>query len=141
MKIHYLFYKMFFLLWMISLISVLFFGVMMDYAKEIPVGIFTYDLSLGCMVGSLLFGGLFWFAYYFIFGGYSRFYPLNNFQEFDILETKEETSLERFDILCEMPISVEILPVKGHIKRGKYNEKNFNLSYVSSYTCIRYYRL
>ena len=35
-------------------------------------------------------------------------------------ETKEETSLEKFDLLMDKPLSVEILPVKGHVKRGKY---------------------
>ncbi len=43
-------------------------------------------------------------------------------------ETKEETSLENFVVLSEMPISVEILPVKGHEKRGKYVSAHVHLN-------------
>ncbi len=47
-------------------------------------------------------------------------------------ETKEETSLRNFQPLSEMPISVEILPVRGHIKRGKYvsGHVHLNVTYL-----------
>lgn len=47
-------------------------------------------------------------------------------------ETKEETSLSKFDIVSDMPISVEVLPVKGHVKRGKYVSAHlhFNITYL-----------
>ena len=47
-------------------------------------------------------------------------------------ETKEETSLEKFSSIQDMPISVEILPVKSHIKRGKYvpAHLHLNVTYV-----------
>ena len=35
-------------------------------------------------------------------------------------EAREETSLEKFNVIQEMPISVEILPVKNHVRKGKY---------------------
>ena len=34
-------------------------------------------------------------------------------------ETREETSLQNFNVINNMPISVEILPVKSHIRKGK----------------------
>lgn len=43
-------------------------------------------------------------------------------------ETREETSLENFEPLKETPISVEILPVKGHIKNGKYVSGHLHLN-------------
>ena len=43
-------------------------------------------------------------------------------------ETVEETSIEKFKVLSEMPISVEILPVKGHVKRGKYVSAHLHLN-------------
>lgn len=43
-------------------------------------------------------------------------------------ETKEETSLKNFVALSDMPISVEILPVKGHVKRGKYVSAHVHLN-------------
>lgn len=47
-------------------------------------------------------------------------------------ETKEETSLERFKIVCKMPISVEILPVKGHVRKGNYvpAHQHLNITYL-----------
>ena len=43
-------------------------------------------------------------------------------------ETREETSLKNFRVVSNMPISVEILPVKGHIKRGKYVSAHTHLN-------------
>lgn len=43
-------------------------------------------------------------------------------------ETKEETSLEKFNVLSEMPISVEILPVKSHVRKGKYVPAHLHLN-------------
>ena len=43
-------------------------------------------------------------------------------------ETKEETSLKRFKVLSDMPISVEILPVKSHIRKGKYVSAHTHLN-------------
>ena len=43
-------------------------------------------------------------------------------------ETKEETSLEKFNVLNEMPISVEILPSKSYIRRGKYVSAHLDLN-------------
>ena len=47
-------------------------------------------------------------------------------------ETKEETSLKNFTVLGKMPISVEILPVKGHERRGKYvsSHTHLNITYL-----------
>ena len=47
-------------------------------------------------------------------------------------ETKEETSLERFKVVNVMPISVEILPVKSHIRKGKYvsAHQHLNVTYL-----------
>jgi len=47
-------------------------------------------------------------------------------------ETKEETSLERFSIIKETPISVEILPVKSHIRKGIYvpAHQHLNITYL-----------
>ena len=43
-------------------------------------------------------------------------------------ETKEETSLKNFKLLQDTPISVEILPVRGHIKKGKYVSGHLHLN-------------
>lgn len=43
-------------------------------------------------------------------------------------ETREETSLKDFISLSDEPISVEILPVKGHIKRGEYVSAHMHLN-------------
>ena len=43
-------------------------------------------------------------------------------------ETREETSLKNFISLSDEPISVEILPVKGHIKRGEYVSAHMHLN-------------
>lgn len=47
-------------------------------------------------------------------------------------ETQEETSLKNFKVVDEMPISVEILPVKSHIRKGKYVpcHTHFNVTYL-----------
>ena len=47
-------------------------------------------------------------------------------------ETKEETSLENFDVVSIKPISVEILPVKSHYKKGKYvpAHQHLNVTYL-----------
>ena len=47
-------------------------------------------------------------------------------------ETKEETSLNKFKVLSEMPISVEILPVKSHVRKGKYvpAHQHINITYL-----------
>lgn len=43
-------------------------------------------------------------------------------------ETNEETSLDHFELLMEQPLSVEILPVKGHVKHGKYVSGHLHLN-------------
>ena len=47
-------------------------------------------------------------------------------------ETKEETSLKNFKSLLDGPVSVEALPVKGHVKRGEYisAHTHFNVAYL-----------
>lgn len=47
-------------------------------------------------------------------------------------ETKEETSLTNFKILSELPISVEILPVKSHVRKGKFvsAHQHLNITYL-----------
>jgi len=47
-------------------------------------------------------------------------------------ETKEETSLTKFDVVSEVPISIEILPVKSHVRKGKYVpcHVHFNITYL-----------
>lgn len=47
-------------------------------------------------------------------------------------ETKEETSLEKFNVVSDMPISVEILPVKSHVRKGKYisAHQHLNVTYL-----------
>ena len=47
-------------------------------------------------------------------------------------ETREETSLSRINVVSEMPISVEILPVKSHVKKDKYvpAHQHFNITYL-----------
>ncbi|MBQ3158446.1 MAG: NUDIX hydrolase [Clostridia bacterium] len=43
-------------------------------------------------------------------------------------ETSEETSLKHFTPINEMPISIEVLPVWGHVKRGKYVSAHTHLN-------------
>ena len=43
-------------------------------------------------------------------------------------EAAEETSISNFKVIGDMPISVEILPVKSHIKRGKYVAAHLHLN-------------
>lgn len=47
-------------------------------------------------------------------------------------ETKEETSLKNFVAVSEKPISIEILPVRGHEKRGRYvpAHTHLNITYL-----------
>lgn len=47
-------------------------------------------------------------------------------------ETREETSLTKFDVVSEVPISIEILPVKSHVRKGKYVpcHVHFNITYL-----------
>ena len=47
-------------------------------------------------------------------------------------ETNEETSLKNFKEIYEMPISVEILGVFSHMKKGKYvpAHQHFNITYL-----------
>ena len=43
-------------------------------------------------------------------------------------ETKEETSLQNFEVLSDGPISVEILPIKGHERRGRFASAHVHLN-------------
>ena len=47
-------------------------------------------------------------------------------------ETREETSLQNFKLIGTEPISVEILSVKSHIRKGKYvsAHQHFNVTYL-----------
>lgn len=47
-------------------------------------------------------------------------------------ETKEETSLANFNAISDLPISVEILPVKSHIRKNKYipAHQHLNITYL-----------
>ena len=47
-------------------------------------------------------------------------------------EVKEESSLQDFKLIGDGPISVEILPVSSHIKRGKYvaSHTHLNVTYL-----------
>ena len=47
-------------------------------------------------------------------------------------ETREETSLQNFKVINPLPISVEILPVKSHTRKGKYipAHQHFNITYL-----------
>ena len=47
-------------------------------------------------------------------------------------ETREETSLQNFKVIGDKPISVEILPVKSHVRKGKYvsAHQHFNVTYL-----------
>lgn len=47
-------------------------------------------------------------------------------------ETKEETSLKTFNVVKTTPISVEILPVKSHVRKGKYvpAHQHLNVTYL-----------
>ena len=47
-------------------------------------------------------------------------------------ETREETSLKNFKVLGDMPISVEILPVASHVKKGKFvsAHQHLNVTYL-----------
>ena len=43
-------------------------------------------------------------------------------------ELKEETSLNNFKVLGDMPISVEVLPVKSHYRKGMYVPAHLHLN-------------
>ena len=43
-------------------------------------------------------------------------------------EVKEETSLAKFKVLQTSPISIESVPVLGHVKRGKYVPAHIHLN-------------
>ena len=43
-------------------------------------------------------------------------------------ETREETSLEKFKVLSNFPISVEILPSKNYFRKGKYVPAHLDLN-------------
>ena len=43
-------------------------------------------------------------------------------------EAKEETSIKELKVLSNMPISIEILPVKSHFKKGKYVSAHLHLN-------------
>ena len=47
-------------------------------------------------------------------------------------ETKEETSLQNFSEILKTPISVEVLPVISHVKRGRFipAHLHFNVTYL-----------
>ncbi len=47
-------------------------------------------------------------------------------------EAREETSLDKFKVLSKHPISVEILPVKSHVRKGVYvsAHQHLNLTYL-----------
>lgn len=47
-------------------------------------------------------------------------------------ELREESSLQAFTVIGNSPISVEILPVSSHIKRGKYvaSHTHLNVTYL-----------
>lgn len=47
-------------------------------------------------------------------------------------ETKEETSLENFKVISDLPISIEILPVSSHIRKGLFvpTHLHFNVTYL-----------
>ena len=49
-----------------------------------------------------------------------------------IKEAKEETSLENFSVVGTQPISVEMLPVKSHVRKGKYvpSHQHLNVTYL-----------
>ncbi len=43
-------------------------------------------------------------------------------------ELEEETSLKNYKLLSESPISIESIPVLGHVKRGKYVPAHIHLN-------------
>lgn len=47
-------------------------------------------------------------------------------------ETREETSLKIFTPVYEYPFTVEILPLKSHVRRGKYvpSHQHYNVTYL-----------
>lgn len=45
-----------------------------------------------------------------------------------IKEAKEETGVERFTVLINQLMSLDILPVYGHVKKGKYVSTHLHLS-------------
>ena len=51
-----------------------------------------------------------------------------NFLNVALKEAKEETSLSELKVLGDCPCSIEVLPVKAHVKRGKYVGAHFHLN-------------
>lgn len=45
-------------------------------------------------------------------------------------ETKEESSLKNFNVISEKPISIEILPVKSHVRKDKYVSAHLHLNFT-----------
>ena len=47
-------------------------------------------------------------------------------------ETREETSIENIKMIGDGPISVEMLPVKSHVRKGKYvpSHQHYNVTYL-----------
>ena len=43
-------------------------------------------------------------------------------------EVREESGLEKVRLLSENPVSLEILPVSGHVKRGRYVSSHIHLN-------------
>lgn len=43
-------------------------------------------------------------------------------------ETEEETSLKKFKVIYDKPISLESIPIAGHVKRGKYVPAHVHLN-------------
>lgn len=51
-----------------------------------------------------------------------------NFLNVALKEAKEETSLSELKVLSDCPCSIEVLPVKAHVKRGKYVGAHLHLN-------------
>lgn len=51
-----------------------------------------------------------------------------NFLNVALKEAKEETSLSVLKVLSDCPCSIEVLPVKAHVKRGKYVGAHLHLN-------------
>ena len=45
-------------------------------------------------------------------------------------ETMEETSLTNFKVISDIPISIDSLPIAGHVKRGKYVPAHIHLNFT-----------
>ena len=71
-------------------------------------------------------------AYHNIYQSYSWLGGHNdgdmNFLNVALKEAKEETSLSELKVLSDCPCSIEVLPVKAHVKRGKYVGAHLHLN-------------